>query len=561
MQFKHMNKMGVAGVLLKQFKYDVIWILLFSLVVNLLVFTPTLYMMQIYTRIFISHSLMSLLIISIALVFFLLIMTYADVIRSKVLITLGNKVEVSLSKQLFSASLQRFLHDKSTDPSEYLRALVEFKQFVAGLALVHVVDILWSPLYVAVAFMLHPVLGWVSVVAIVIQCCLIVLNHFLNAKTTAQQHQLLGEQQHLMHANFRNLLPMFAMGFIQPFKHLWLSLQWRMQVQGRQVQTKLRIMQSIIRYYRYVIQTIGLGMGSYLAIKGHMSVGSMIAANLIISRSLSPFDQLTQMWPQWIAFLKSNQTLTTLFEPQPGDGISHLTRVSAPANSLVLRQWEAGYIPGQPVVHTVDFDIHSGEIVAVMGASGSGKTTFVKSLLSLVNQSRGEIEIDQQPVASIHASGLAAITGYLPQDFQLFEGTIAENITRFGPLNSEAITAAAMVSGIHEWVLRLPRGYDTMIGPNGQALSGGQKQQLGLARAVYGDASLIVLDEPNSSLDDQGERSLNQLLLSLKARQKMVIVVSHREQVLSVVDKILWLENGQVKAFGDRNAVYAALKK
>ncbi len=550
---------SLAAQLLGRFRQEIAWVLLFSLLVNLLTLTPTLYMMQIYDRILIGQSMTSLLVISLTVVGLLLLMSYTDTLRSKILIALGSKIEVTLSDPLFANSLQHYLKDKATEPSEYLRALVEFKQFVAGMALVYLFDVLWSPVYIFIAFLLHPLLGALSLGIIALQLCLLWLNHRLNAPLARQQQTLAAQQQHFVHANLRSLLPMFAMGYAERFKQRWLQWQQTVATASEAARQRSQTMQSVIRFFRYAVQSLSLGGGAYLAIHGQLSIGSMIAANVIVAKALAPFDQMTQLWPQWVAFARANQQLSGLFTEQASVDQPRLPAVES-INQLALRQFTAGYQPQAWVVQGIDLQLQAGEVVAVMGPSGSGKTTLAKSLLGLANHTQGEVLLNGMVVDYAALGLMDWRVGYLPQDFQLFEGTVAENIARFAALDSAAITQAAMLAGIHDWVLRLPRGYDTMIGFQGQVLSGGQKQQLGLARALYGNPSLVVLDEPNSNLDDSGERALNQSLLQMKQQQKIVVVVSHREQVLAVADKILWLAQGKRVAFDARDKVFAAMQ-
>lgn len=551
---------GLAGRILWQFRLDIVWVFIFSLFMNLFTLTPTLYMMQIYDRVMLSQSQMSLLIISLVTAGLFMLMAFTDLLRSKILIVLGNKIEQEVSHGLFSACLSDFLKDKVHEPSEYLRALVEFKQFISGTALANFFDLVWSPVYLLIAFMLHPLLGWLCLLTIAIQIVLLVANHWQNTRATEHILESAAKPKQFLHANLHHLLPVHAMGYTDHFKNRWTALQTdtlnashraRKQQQGIQFWSKL---------YRYMVQTLSLGAGAYLAIQGQISIGTMIAANVILSRALTPFDQITQIWPQWLAFLKANNTLSVLLTPTQAPQMQGVALPAVHAqppevSSVALQQFSAQYAADQaPVLHDVSLRLQAGDVVAVMGASGSGKTTLGKALLGLLPTTSGTVLVND---AAHDGSLLTAFTavGYLPQDFQLFEGTVAENIARFSGLDAQAITQAAIQAGIHEWVLRLPKGYDTMIGPAGQGLSGGQKQQLGLARAIFGQSQLLVLDEPNSNLDEAGERALHQVLLQMAQRQAITLVISHREQVLGCVNKVLWLESGRVKAFGDKATV------
>ena len=327
------------------------------------------------------------------------------------------------------------------------------------------------------------------------------------------------------------------------------------------MRAKTQSIQTINKLYRYAVQTIGLGIGAYLATRGEISIGSMLAANVIISRSILPLDQMTNLWPQWIGFLSANQQLTTLFNTRLNVTTTSQTLITESFKSVELVDVSFKYAnQNKCVLNNISFALSAGEVVAILGKSGSGKTTLVKALLGLFPIESGQVLYNNQSIDAINLNFLRLSIGYLPQDFQLFEGTVAENIARFGALDSEAITNAAILSGIHEWVLRLPKGYDTLIGNNGQMLSGGQKQQLGIARAVYKHAKLIILDEPNSNLDESAERSLFKLLEELKRREAITIIISHRENILQFVDKVVVIDNGQIVASGAKNDVMQTLK-
>lgn len=553
------TKRSLAWAVCVRLKGPIAWVLLFSLLVNLLTLTPTLYMMHIYDRILTGQNLTSLLIISLLTLAFLLLMSLFEIVRARVLILLGNRIETGLSAALFQSSVQQFLLSRVQEPSAALRSLVEFKQFVAGPALVCFFDIVWSPVYVLFAYMLHPLLGVVTLGMIVGQLILLFVNHRLLSAATSRHMRIAQQQQSDLQTHLNGLLPMHAMGYAGYFRAQWLAAQSVQHALARQLRRRSQGMQFCIRYFRYLVQIVSLGLGAYLAIHGQITIGSMIAANVIMSRSLSPFDQLAQLWPQWVAFVRANQTLTALLQKTAVDTVA----ASSPQGALKTIQaaeYSAGYADHQPVLHQLHLQLSAAEVVAVVGKSGSGKTTFLKALAGLLPFTTGQLVVNQQAIVAGTPLLSATEIGYLPQDGQLFEGAVAENIARFGVADSQAVILAAKRAGIHEWVLRLPRGYDTLLGPDGLGLSGGQKQQLALARAIYGQPSLVILDEPNAHLDEQGERALHQLLLQMKRCGSLTLVTSHRESVLSAVDKILWLEAGTVKAFGPTADILASMK-
>ena len=552
---------NLATELLIAYRKEISWILVFSFIANVLLLSPTLYMMQVYDRVLMSLNLTTLLLLSLTILMFFLLMMFADIVRSKMLIVIGNKIEISLSARLFESSLVRFLLDKTIDPSSYLRNLVELKQFIAGMAIVYFFDIIWTPIFVWIAFLLHQKLGFACLVIIFIQILLLIYNHFATATITKNNLETERQTQEFLNTSLRQLLPIFVMGFASSFKSRWLLLNNQSVNERRFVHQKIQNIQAVNKLYRYTVQTVSLGIGAYLATRGEITIGSMLAANVIISRSILPLDQMTNLWPQWIGFLKANQQLTQLFNSNTFVDSKPLNEITEPIKSVELVDVSYQYAnQSKHVLQNVSLVLNAGDTVAILGKSGSGKTTLVKALLGVLPTEPGQVLYNNQLIDTINLNLLSQSIGYLPQDFQLFEGTIAENIARFGALDSEAITSAAIFSGIHEWVLRLPKGYDTLIGNNGQALSGGQKQQLGIARAVYGQSKLIVLDEPNSNLDDSGERSFFKLLDELKRRQAITIIISHRENILQFVNKVVYVNNGHIVISETKKPVMPSLK-
>ena len=550
------EKTDLLKTVLVKFKTELCCVFFFSLIVNLLTLTPTLYMMQIYDRVLLSQNLYTLLFLSLIFLVFFLLMAFAERIRSKVLVLLGNKIEVKLTQPVFESSLQLYLKDKSVEPSVLLRSLVEFKQFIAGALLVAFFDLVWSPLYIIVAFLLHPVLGAVCVAIVLIQLFLLMLNHRRGHSNKQQIVDVENEHKRFTYLNLSSVLPIHAMGFQAYFAKQWLQFKSNIAVQQRQQDIQAQRSQFVLKYFRYCTQTISLGAGAWLVVHGQISVGSMIAANVIVAKAIAPLDQMSQLWPQWLSFKHANAQLSHVLRQTDLEHNAIDFSESQLLQKLSVVDFGAQYLPQQAILKQLNFTLNAGSVVAIVGASGSGKTTLVKALMGLVPNTTGQIQINSKLQNLQTLNGFAQQTGYLPQDFQLFDGTVAENIARFAEIESESVTQAAQMAGIHEWVLRLPKGYETPIGQQGQFLSGGQKQQLGLARAIYNNSQFVVLDEPNSNLDEMGERSLHQTILHLKQRHALTLVISHRPQILNTVDQILWLENGSIKAFGSASEVW-----
>ncbi len=543
----------LAETVLMAFRKEIAWIFCFSLIANVLMLTPTLYMMQIYDRVIAGQSLTSLLVISITFLSLMLWLTYAQWVRAKLMIVWGNNMEYALSNRLFSASLTAYFKNKNIEPSRYLRAMVEFKQFLVGSAAISFLDLIWTPLYVFVAFMVHPILGWVSIAILGVQLALIIINHIKTNEYQQNKLEKISELKGFLSQNLRSVLPIHAMGFAGFFKSRWLAMEKDARLEEEQSRQAIKPLQSAMHFFRYATQTASLGVAAYLAVNAEISMGSMIAANMIISRVIAPLDQLTQAWSQVVGFLKSNELLTPyLLNSSEIHQVSNATEGLPELNKIRIEGLSAKYNDTQAnVINNASFELNAGEVVVVMGPSGSGKTSLVKSLMGLLPIAEGQCIINDSLSSAFGHQTLRI--GYLPQDFQLFEGSVAENIARFEEIDSNAVTQAAMFTGVHDWALRLPSAYDTMIGAHGMALSGGQRQQLGLARAIYNNNPLIVLDEPNSNLDELAEQALHKLIMQLKQNNAIVLVISHKPQILNVADKIMWLEAGAIKVFDEKS--------
>jgi ATP-binding cassette subfamily C exporter for protease/lipase len=349
------------------------------------------------------------------------------------------------------------------------------------------------------------------------------------------------------------------MGMIGNLRQRWRKLNQVHLEQSSQAHAVTERVTAVSKFVRYTQQSLSLGAGALLVIDGQLSSGGMIAGNLLIGRALGPIDQLVSLWRSFIstraAFLRLEQLLVEFPERDP-----NLKRV-APKGELVLRNVVAS-APGrqQPILKSLSFDVPAGAMVGVVGPSGSGKSTLARVMMGIWPDAQGEVLIDGLPIEGWDRGELGPHLGYLPQDIELFDGTIAENIARFTEVDSEKVIRAARTTGLHEMILRYPRGYDTPVGEAGRLLSGGQRQRIGLARAVYGSPSLIVLDEPNANLDDAGDAALRQTVLQLKEEGKTVILITHRPAILSVVDRLLVLQDGEIKAYGPRDAVIQALQ-
>ena len=380
----------------------------------------------------------------------------------------------------------------------------------------------------------------------------------MQAQTASGQSQ--GDAQKFMQSKLRNIEVLSSMGMLEGLLLRWQRLQHKALLQGGTAQQRLGVVSAVSKFVRYTQQSLSLGVGAWLVIEGQISPGAMIAANVLMTRALAPIDLLVMSWP---GFLSSKQAYERLRELM---GFQHKGREKSledvPLGQIKL-QGLTVRVPGRdkPVLDKVDFVALPGTVTVVLGPSGSGKSTLARAMLGIWPEFEGRILLDDQDITQWTRESLGPHLGYLPQDIELFDGTIAENIARIGEVDSEKVIAAAQAAGLHQMILRFPKGYDTRVGQAGSFLSGGQRQRIGLARALYGEPVLVVLDEPNANLDDEGENALLNAVLLLKQQGKTVVLISHRQGVLKVADRLVILQDGRVLASGPRDGVLAALQK
>uniref|UniRef100_UPI00404807D4 type I secretion system permease/ATPase n=1 Tax=Limnohabitans sp. TaxID=1907725 RepID=UPI00404807D4 len=542
------------------FRREFLTVAVFSMVVNLLMLTPTLYMLQVYDRVLLSQSELTLLMVSLMTLFLFGVMAFAEWSRSILLVRTGVKLDQALSQKVFRSSFLSYLNPSESDPAKAFGYLIGLRQFMTGNGVFALFDSPWVPIYIGVLFLLHPVLGVVAIVFALVQTSIAWYGHRLGMQAQTASGQSQGDAQKFMQSKLRNIEVLSSMGMLEGLLLRWQRLQHKALLQGGTAQQRLGVVSAVSKFVRYTQQSLSLGVGAWLVIEGQISPGAMIAANVLMTRALAPIDLLVMSWP---GFLSSKQAYERLRELM---GFQHKGREKSledvPLGQIKL-QGLTVRVPGRdkPVLDKVDFVALPGTVTVVLGPSGSGKSTLARAMLGIWPEFEGRILLDDQDITQWTRESLGPHLGYLPQDIELFDGTIAENIARIGEVDSEKVIAAAQAAGLHQMILRFPKGYDTRVGQAGSFLSGGQRQRIGLARALYGEPVLVVLDEPNANLDDEGENALLNAVLLLKQQGKTVVLISHRQGVLKVADRLVILQDGRVLASGPRDGVLAALQK
>lgn len=535
-----------------------------SALANLLMLTPTIYMLQVYDRVMVSGNELTLVAVSlIALVLFGVIAS-AEWVRSRILVEASARLDERLDSRVFRASFQSHLatiQNPAQNPARAFTDLLQLRQFVTGNGIFAFFDIPWVPIYIVVCFVLHPWLGWLAIVFACFQLTLAWISHRLTAPQIEAAQLAQAEVNQYLQGKLRNSEVLESMGMIERLRTQWARLH-QLSLAGTAVSSSLthRLM-TISKFVRYSQQSLALGAGALLVIEGKLSPGAMIAANVLISRALAPIDLLVGTWRSAITANDAFKRLSKLLGAYPEiDRDPDLARMP-PRASLTL-QGVIATAPSrqEPILSGIDLALDAGSVLVILGPSGSGKSTLARVILGIWRDTRGEVLLDGLPVSGWNRIELGPHVGYLPQDIELFDGTVAENIARFGEIDSNRVITAARHAGLHEMILRFPKGYDTPIGEAGGALSGGQRQRIALARAVYGNPALVVLDEPNANLDETGEVALARTVQQLKLNGSSIVLISHRQGVIALADRLLILNQGRVQLEGPRDAVIAALR-
>lgn len=539
-----------AYKLLKPFKPMFVQIAWLSLLTNVLMLAPTVYMLQLYDRVMVSRNTLTLISVTLIVVFLIALMALAEWIRSMHAIKSGIRFDMTYGKQVFSAV---FSGGQLHMPGQALKDLTAVRQFMTGSGLFAFFDMPWSVIYIVVLFILSPVLGVTALVFCLIQSALAVWNQReskapINDFSAAQQ-----QTDAFLHQKIRHLQTSHIMGMLDALFQRWQSFNLNLREQDAHIQQVQNRSQFVNKLARYTMQSLMLAIAALLTIRGDISVGSMIASNVLIARALQPFDVIVHTWRQYISAKSAAVNLAVLLD-KPQQEFSQQSTMQHAASAHIALSNVGVQLGSNTVLNGLSLEIVPGRILNIMGPSGSGKSTLARTLVGLVLPNRGQYRLNQQLVQQQADVTEQISVGYLPQSVSLIEGTIAENVARFGTLESEHVIAACQAVGMHEAILRLPHGYDTPLNTQGAALSGGQRQLIGLARAIYKTPALIVLDEPNANLDEFGEAALMQALQTLKTKQATIVLISHRSNLLKVTDDLLILKRGDVAHYGPRDA-------
>jgi ATP-binding cassette, subfamily C, bacterial len=530
----------------------------FSFFVNILGLTAPLYMMQVYDRVLSSRSITTLVVLTILIAILYFASALLETIRSKLLVRAGVKFDEEINQQTFSAVQRATLANPSSGHVQALRDTDTVREFFTGAGIISLCDLPWVPIYILIATLLHPWFGILAVISILISGTLAYANDRLTRDRLNDATKANIAANTKATTTFRNAEVLQAMGMVGNLRRQWAVS--RIQSLGLQAMASDRagIVMAAIKFNRMFVQSFVLGLGAYLAIRREVSPGTIIAASIIVGKCIQPVEVAIGNWKGLVTMRSAYDRVQALLQSLPE--IGKRIKLPAPKGDLSVENVLVR-APGrdQLILKGVNFRLPAGQVLGVIGPSAAGKSSLARVLVGVWSPAAGAVRLDGAELAHWDPEQLGQHLGYLPQDVELFGGTIAENICRFGEADDEKIVMAAQMADVHDMIQRLPDGYNTQIGDAGASLSGGQRQRIGLARALYGMPALIVLDEPNASLDSAGEQALMNTIVRLKEAGRSVVMITHKTNALSQCDAILVLQDGAVQAYGPRDEIMARI--
>ena len=531
---------------LLRFRREWLAIGILSGLVNILMLTPTMYMLQVFDRVMQSQSLFTLAVLTLLLVIFYGVQAFSEILRSHLVIGVGLKFDEALSRPIFEGAFTGRATSGVMPVEQNFADLMRIRQWLTGPVLTAVFDLPWAPIYLAVMFVLHPVLGWVTVLFMLVLILFALWAGNVNEKNRESLDEDEWALEALVQTKLRNADVLEVMGMKPNIMARWWPKQTNAmlrQEKAKDVEDRFNVTSKELRV---LMQSLSLGVGAVLAINGEISVGAMIAASLLMARATAPIDQVVSGWSSYLTVRESFGRVNRLLQSVSHES-SKIQDVDPSTGHLLLRSVSAYATNSSvPILDDISAEFKPGTVSLIMGASGAGKSTLAKVIMGIWTPSHGEILLNGVDVTAIKRDMYGKYFGYVPQDTQLFSGSIAENIARMGQVDSSKVVEAAKLTQTDKLILAMPDGYDTQIGEGGSFLSGGQRQRIALARAFYGKPKLIVLDEPNSSLDTSGDVALSAAVSAARDYGATVIVVTHKKELVACADRILILERGKI---------------
>jgi PrtD family type I secretion system ABC transporter len=533
---------------------------LMTAMLNVLYLTGSFFMLEVYDRVVPSRSVPTLIGLAALVGALYAFQAFLDILRGRILVRIGEWLDRAFSGRAYDIVVRWPLRARASgDGLQPLRDLDQVRSYLSGLGPTALFDLPWIPFYLAICFLFHPLIGLTASIGSVVLISLTLLTDRLTRPRTKEAVAQIAQRNALAEASRRNAEVLQAMGMRGRLAVRWAQANDGYMATQRSAADITGGFGSVSKVLRMVLQSAVLGVGGYLVIIQEATAGIIIAGSILASRALAPVELAIAHWRSLIAARQSWKRLQQQWAQLPAE--EEKTPLPPPCKGLAV---EAVFVapPGEQaaVVMDASFALEPGHGLGIVGPSGSGKSSLVRAVVGVWTSGRGKVRLDGAALEQWSSEALGRHIGYLPQDVELFAGTVAQNISRFEPTpDAQAMIAAARAAGVHEMVLRLPKGYDTPIGEGGTALSAGQRQRIALARALYRDPFLVVLDEPNSNLDAEGDQALTHAIEGIRARGGIVIVVAHRTSALAAVDQLVVMAEGRVHAFGPKHALLAKM--
>ena len=531
----------------------------FSFFINALMLVPTFYMLQVYGRVITSGSLTTLSMLTLIMTGLVITLGCLEWTRSRIMVRVSNRLDMLLSRQVYKASFKRALESGGMDASaQPLNDLTGLRQFLSGNGLFAFFDAPWLPIYIAVMFMFHPWFGWVATGSALLLLLLAFVNERLTGPTLAQANkEHIGASLYTT-KNLRNAEVIESMGMLETLMDRWWTRQKNVLLLQSRASDKGAMISTLSRSFRILVQSLILGLGAYLAVDHQVGAGLVFAGSVLLGRALAPIDLIIGSWKGFIAARSQYARLNAILASQQAQ--PERMSLPAPKGDVQVENLTVA-APGSniAIIKNISFSVPAGCVVGIIGPSAAGKSTLARALLGIWAPLQGVVRLDGADISAWDKHELGPHIGYLPQDIELFEGSVSDNIARFTRVDSEKVILAATTAGVHDMILLLPDGYDTVIGGDGVVLSGGQRQRIGLARALYGSPRLIILDEPNSNLDEVGDRALIAALHRIRLSGATLFVITHRTNIVSQLDRLMVMSNGGLSLFGPRELVLTEL--
>lgn len=534
------------------------YVFIFSFVINLLILISPIFMLQVYDRVLTTHSYDTLMYLTIFSVVAVMCLGFIDYYRSKILHEASMWLDMSLSPKAIQRAPDQLLIGSNL-PHNILKDITTLRQFLSGQNFITIIDAPWAILFLIVIFLLSPILGLVALFGIIIQFSLGVLNAWVVQEPQKQSMQHQTQNMFQFNQTLRNAETIQAMGMLNAIVKNWISKNTDMLMLQAEAHTKGARILAISKFFRITLQILILAVGAYLVINYQLTGGGMVAANILLAKAMAPVEQSIAAWMQMIQTKEAYNNLQECFRAPD----CRLESIKLPKPKGILSIEKLCYTPPnalKPTLTDINFNLQPGEILLMIGPSAAGKTTLARLLVGAIKPTAGRVALDGANVYDWNRDDFGEHVGYLPQAIELFPTTIQENISRFKEGQDDKVVKAAQMAGVHNLILKLAEGYQSKISGTGSNLSGGQRQRIALARALFNEPKLLVLDEPNSNLDTEGEMALIAAMKKLREQGSSIIIISHRMNMMEIADKILLLNGGQVQAFGPKGEVLAYLQ-